>query len=122
VQVHHLLEEWSEEVELGLFGVTHAELSGAALARWALPPTVQQAVRRHHSGDHLAAAGGTPNLAQVIACADRAANAAGHGFLGPAAINEQLMELVLGELGLSREHDKFLREFETEFEAMRLAA
>ncbi|HWR53034.1 MAG TPA: HDOD domain-containing protein [Bryobacteraceae bacterium] len=89
------------ECESGLLGITHAELSGAALERWNLPAPIREAVARHHEPD---AAG---CLSTVVRAADAAANALGHSIIPRAP------EPVAGDVMPLLDH------FELEFGAMR---
>lgn len=91
---------WAE-CEAGLLGVTHAELSGAALERWNLPAPIRDAVARHHEPEQEG------RLSAVVRAADEAANALGHSIVSGTTqpVAESLMPL--------------LGHFESEFDAMR---
>jgi len=52
--------------------MSHAELSGAVLARWNLPEPIQEAARFHHSPEE--AAGGDLHLSHLVRAADQLAN------------------------------------------------
>ncbi len=90
------------ECELEVAGISHAELSGAALERWRLPLPIADAVSRHHEPD------GAGRLSWAVAKADAGANALGHAILPPAAPED-----VPAEIAAVRE------QFEAEFEALK---
>jgi len=90
---------WSD-CERKVLGITHAELSGAALERWNLPTPICEAVALHHTPE------GPGTLSWALAEADAAANALGHSILaGGGEVNETMLPL--------------LGQFEAEFEVMR---
>ena len=68
----------TNDCELDIAGVTHAELSGAILDKWKLPKPIQEAVTYHHSPDR--ACPDKLHLAHVIEAADRYINTAGIGM------------------------------------------
>jgi len=61
----------SEELVLGL---THAELSNAAVAAWALPEPIQSAVRHHHDPTRESVPEGLIPLSRAIAVANHHVN------------------------------------------------
>ena len=61
-----------DECEREVLGFDHAELSGMMLARWQLPPYLQQAVFYHHRpAESAEASDGSVKLSQLLECADR---------------------------------------------------
>lgn len=90
---------WAD-CEAELWGVTHAELSGEALARWNLPAQIRDAVARHHEP-------GAPGLLQsAVREADLMAHALGHSLESTRGeIPDRLLPL--------------LERFEAEFAAMK---
>jgi len=103
-----------EEGELEATGVTHAELSGAALARWNLPLPIQNAVRFHHSPEETVAH--PLPLGRIVRAADQCVNALGLSVHPkPPARPESALE----ELGLRDRVPRLLEEFHAELEAVR---
>ena len=109
----------SNNCEMEVFGVTHAEISGAILERWKLPKPIEEAVAFHHSPNE--ANGGKPHLAHVIEASDHYLNDAGLGMppyshRAAAAFIDSDYKLALREGVL-----KVADQFKTEFEAIRTA-
>lgn len=89
------------ECEAGLLGITHSELSGAALERWNLPLPIREAVARHHEATEPG------RLGWVVRTADAAVNALGHS-IAPRPL-EPVAEDVL----------PLIEQFDSEFHVMR---
>jgi HD-like signal output (HDOD) protein len=62
-----------------VLGVTHAQLSNAAVAAWALPEPIQVAVQHHHDWAHEPAPQGLISLCRAIAAANHHVNVNGRG-------------------------------------------
>ena len=109
----------AKNCEMDLFGVTHAEISGAILEKWKLPKQIEEAVTYHHSPD--LASGGKPHLAHVVQAADHYVNDTGLGMPPYSDPQEAAFSDHAYTLGL---HDGILKvadQFRTEFEAVRSA-
>ncbi|HUS07914.1 MAG TPA: HDOD domain-containing protein [Bryobacteraceae bacterium] len=131
VQIARLLVLESDplECERMVLGMTHADISAAALERWNLPKQVRDAVAIHHAPDL-----GNPELydgckfhiGHVVHIADRIANGIGVSLkLSPALSDaEELAEVeqVLNSVELSHLAPELLHDFHSEFDAMRMAA
>jgi HD-like signal output (HDOD) protein len=102
--------------EMEVTGTTHAELSGAVMARWNLPVPIQRAVAFHHNPD--AAARGELHLAHVVRAADRLANDLGHSIVPSRIKREPAMEY-LQEIGAEEYLPTMLEQFEVEFQVMK---
>ena len=100
------------ECELEVTGMSHAELSGAVLARWNLPEPIQEAAMFHHSPEE--AAGGDLHLSHLVRAADQMANDLGHCVL-PRPANPQVASEYLEALGVGAEAPAILQQFELEF-------
>ncbi len=95
-----------------VFGPGHAELSGAVLARWNLPPPIQEAVLFHH------APGAEPRLSWIVNAADHLANGMGHS-LTPRPPEPDAGCEYLEALGIAKTVPELLEQFEVEFEVLR---
>lgn len=104
------------EVEAEALGVTHAELSGLALARWALPPPIQCAVGCHHAPRE--ADEGRLHLAFLVEAADRLANELGHAVIERQEC-AKAVESPFDALGLRDYSQRILDDFQVEFESVR---
>jgi HD-like signal output (HDOD) protein len=106
-----------EECEKNCYGITHSELSAAALEHWNLPEPIARAVRSHHAPqkgrDERAA------LSTVVQAADRLANRLGVGLAPSRPFDRGAPEEVLEALGLDEGRDRLLQEFDAEFEVTR---
>jgi HD-like signal output (HDOD) protein len=100
------------ECELEVTGTSHAELSGAVLARWNLPVPIQRAAMFHHAPEQ--AAGGELHLSHLVRAADRLANDLGHSVV-PRPGNPQVFKEHLEELGVADQLPNVLQQFELEF-------
>lgn len=110
------------ECEREVIGVTHAELSAAALEAWKLPEPIRAAVQAHHNPDvHLAGVPlGMHSLSQVIHCADTYLNTAGisvEKHRSPA--DAPLMEPFTA-LGMGDDLTSLIEEFDIEYQALTL--
>jgi putative nucleotidyltransferase with HDIG domain len=106
-----------EECEREVAGISHAELSAAALARWNLPLPIQNAVKRHHSPEPFS--GGLRPLSHVVQAADRCVNELGFWVLPPTRSVPQSPDHILEELGLGARTTPLLEEFNAEMELVR---
>lgn len=85
------------ECEEEVLGITHPELSMAALRRWNLPNPILRAVERHHAEDHRAAdETGTLPLGELLRVADLAVDRLGVTIEPPPAEVESPVELLTG--------------------------
>ncbi len=103
--------------EMEVIGVTHPELSAAALKFWRLPEQIQQAVLYHH--DSAADPTRRENvfaLSEIVEAANRYVNAIGVAIL-PEAAFEEPAEVAFENLPL-QDRDGLHRDFETEFNAV----
>ena len=105
--------------EMDVFGVTHAEISGAILEKWKLPKQIEEAVAYHHSPDQ--ANGGKPHLAHVIEASDHYLNDIGLGM--PPYSHRPPTPFVDSSYTLNLKDGvlKVAEQFRTEFEAIRTA-
>ena len=106
-----------EECELDVIGLTHAELSAAALARWNIPSPIQKAAEFHHVPD--LANRGELHLSHVVRAADRFANELGLTILPSTGEVENPSEECFRDLGLDEQIPRLREEFQTEFEFIR---
>ena len=112
-------EKWAHEYEVQVLGMTHAELSAEALAKWNLPEPIRIAVRYHIAPD-LDPAGAEPGslpLSRILYASDQYMQGIGTSvsvFEGtePAAVNP------LESLGFSEQIPQVIAEFESEFAAI----
>jgi len=74
------------EVEREVFGFDHAQFGGALAEHWSLPPTLREAIQRHHA-PHLAKL--EPGLAHLTALANWLANSAGFSEIPREASNDR---------------------------------
>jgi len=109
----------ANDCEMEVFGVTHAEISGAILERWKLPKPIEEAVAYHHTPN--LANGGKPHLAHVIEASDHYLNDAGLGM--PPYSHRAAAPFIESHytLGLTEGVLKVADQFKTEFEAIRTA-
>lgn len=99
---------WQAGLEAELLGATHAELSGAVLEHWRLPPQICQAAALHHSPPP-----GTPVLAHLVKTADDFANAMGAAETRQPGDPRQALSGVLPESEIEPFMDRFQAEFDT---------
>jgi putative nucleotidyltransferase with HDIG domain len=110
------------EIELVFLGITHAEVSAAALEKWNLPKPVQIAALHHHTPDHTPAAdrGTHPfHLAHVVQSADAAAIRLGISLDIPKECDADLSAVEpFSTLGIAENHEAILRDFREEFSTL----
>ncbi|MEO8025135.1 MAG: HDOD domain-containing protein [Bryobacteraceae bacterium] len=105
------------ECEQEILGVTHPELSAAAMQFWNLPAPIQAAVRYHHdSALDPARAPGVVTLSQIVEAANRYVNAIGVSIFPESAFEEEPGAAFAG-LGFG-ETERLIEDFKTEFEAV----
>lgn len=116
--IHRLLsapERSARDCEREVIGITHAELSGLALARWNLPIPIQLAATFHHNPD--GADLGRRHLAHIINAADALANSIGNSVHSQPEASPQSDPAAA--LGLSDRLPAILEKFEIEFQNMK---
>jgi HD-like signal output (HDOD) protein len=101
---------WEAGLEAELLGATHAELSGAVLEHWRLPPQICQAAALHHSPPP-----GATGLAHLVKAADDFSKTAGAAESQPSGDPRQALSGVLPE----SEIEPFMDRFQAEFDALR---
>ena len=106
-----------EECEREVLGISHAELSAAALAAWNMPEPIQKAVRRQ--GHTPVAAGPELPLSRLLEVADRVAEAEGWTVLEMIQPPECSARAILAEIGAGHCVAALLEEFHAEFEPIR---
>jgi HD-like signal output (HDOD) protein len=104
------------DCELEVIGTTHAELSGAVLARWNLPPPIHEAAMFHHAPEKAAESG--PHLSYLVQAADRLAIDLGLAVL-PTAEAPQVFPEYLDALGVSGELPALREQFDLEFQVLK---
>ncbi len=108
------------DCEREVLGVTHAELSAGAIARWRLPEAIRLAVMSHHDANpnHAEVPLGTFRLASVVRCADLYVNAAGISVEKERSAAEQNTAEPFTELGLSGALPEIVEEFRAQYDAL----
>ncbi len=106
-----------EECEMEILGMTHAQLSAAALAQWNLPGPIVTAVAHHHSG--AIASKGAVELGDLVQAADKAANQFGYLISPTTAEASGDPRESFSTLGLADGAAPVLHEFQSEFETIR---
>jgi putative nucleotidyltransferase with HDIG domain len=117
MEINRLTEaNWSEEGahEEAILGLSHADLSAAALTHWNLPAPIVEAVRRHHAPP----AEGRLALSSVLYVADRTANQLGVGCRAAVTAGGDPTEF-LNQIGLADEAETLLGEFVRSFQVSR---
>jgi len=109
-------ERTAFECEPELIGATHAEFTGAVLAKWNLPIPIQQAGLFHHTPEE--AAGGELHLAHLVRAADQLACDLGHAIVDRPRAQEVSQDLLI-ELGAAEHLPEILEHFEVEFETLK---
>lgn len=106
--------------ERDIIGVTHPELSAAAVAAWNLPRPVQVAVEFHHAPDldPSELAPGEVPLSRTVWAANAYANRADVSILQETSSDDGADERALEYLGLGDALPQLLAEFEAEFRTM----
>jgi len=113
-------KQWTQEYEIQVLGMTHAELSAEALAQWNLPGEIQTAVRFHGSPelDPTATASGQFTLSHVLNAADRYVKGTGV-FVSLFETPSDDPQAALEQLGLGERLPVILGEFDNEFTAIK---
>lgn len=112
--------KWEPEYEMQVLGMTHAELSAEALAKWNLPEEIQTAVRYHGSPetDPTPVKPGQIPLSRVLNAADRYVKGTGV-FVSLFESPSEDPQAVLDQLGLGDRLPVILGEFDNEFTAIK---
>lgn len=105
------------DCEEAVLGVSHAELSGAAVASWNLPAPIQAAVYHHHCPEPLAP-GLQTSLSRAVAAADHHAN--NNGCSVDPQIQERDLQCdhTLVSLGLADRCESVTQQYQAELEAI----
>jgi len=113
-------KKWTQEYEIQVLGMTHAELSAEALAQWNLPEQIQTAVRYHGSPelDPTPVEAGQITLSRVLNAADRYVKGTGV-FVSLFESPSDHPEAELEQLGLEERLPVILGDFENEFTAIK---
>lgn len=106
-----------EECERDVLGISHAELSAAALAAWNLPEPIQKAVR--HQSHPQPQAGAELPLSKLLEVAGRVADSEGWTVLEILQPSQQSAQAILAEIGAGELAPRLLEEFHAEFEPIR---
>ncbi len=104
------------ECEPELIGASHAEFTGAVLAKWNLPMPIQLAGTFHHTPD--LAAGGELHLAHLVRAADQLACELGHAIMDRQPSNDVSPNHLI-ELGADHHLPEILEHFQVEFETLK---
>ncbi|HEX5230020.1 MAG TPA: HDOD domain-containing protein [Bryobacteraceae bacterium] len=112
-------KKWDPEYEIQVLGMSHAELSADALAKWNLPQEIQTAVRYHGTPelDPTPADSSQLTLSSVLNAADRYVKSTGIFvtlFESPSEDPQSALE----QLGLGDKLPAILNEFNNEFTAI----
>jgi len=112
--------KWNPEYEIQVLGMTHAELSAEALAKWNLPEEIQTAVRYHASPDldPTPVEPGQRTLSSVLSAADRYVKGTGV-FVSLFESPTEDPQAALEQLGLGERLPVILTEFDNEFTAIK---
>jgi HD-like signal output (HDOD) protein len=107
------------ECEVGVLGVSHADLSADALAIWNLPLAIQRAVRFHHNpeAESTESRKGKHGLAMVVHCAGNYIDSAGVSLFDPEQTAPQGFE-PFAPLGIEFATAHFVNEFRSELNAL----
>jgi HD-like signal output (HDOD) protein len=113
-------KKWEPEYEMQVLGMTHAELSAEALAKWNLPHEIQTGVRYHGSPelDPTPVEPGQIALSELLCAADRYVKGTGV-FVSLFEAPSENPEAALDRLGLGDRLPAILNEFNNEFSAIR---
>lgn len=113
-------KQWTQDYEIQVLGMTHAELSAEALAQWNLPEEIQTAVRFHASPelDPTPAGPGQLTLSYVLSAADRYVKGTGV-FVSLFESPSEDPQAALEQLGLGERLPAILGEFDNEFTAIK---
>jgi HD-like signal output (HDOD) protein len=112
-------KKWDPNYEIQVLGVTHADLSADALAKWNLPLEIQTAVRFHGTPelDPTPVEPGQFTLSNILNAADRYVKGTGV-FVSLFESPSEDPEAVLAQLGLGDRLPAILAEFNAEFSAI----
>jgi HD-like signal output (HDOD) protein len=112
--------KWTQEYEIQVLGMTHAELSAEALAQWNLPEQIQTAVRYHGSPelDPTPVQPGQITLSRIMSAADRYVKGTGV-FVSLFESPSEDPQVALEQLGLGERLPVILGEFDNEFTAIK---
>ena len=112
-------KKWDPNYEIQVLGMTHAELSADALAKWNLPHEIQTAVRYHGTPelDPTAVEPGQFTLSHILNAADRYVKGTGV-FVTLFESPSEDPEAALAGLGLGERLPAILSEFNNEFSAI----
>jgi len=116
-EINRLAEaDWREEAvhEEAILGLSHADLSAAALRHWNLPAPIVEAVGCHHAPP----AEGRLALSSVLYVADRTAHQLGVGCRAAVTADGDPAEF-LNQIGLAGKAETLLGEFVRSFQASR---
>jgi HD-like signal output (HDOD) protein len=113
-------KKWDPNYEIQVLGMTHAELSAEALAKWNLPQEIQTAVRYHGAPgqDPTTVEPGQVTLSHVLNAADRYVKSTGV-FVSLFESPSEEPEAALAQLGLGERLPAILQEFDNEFSAIK---
>jgi HD-like signal output (HDOD) protein len=113
-------KKWEPEYEMQVLGMTHAELSAEALAKWNLPHEIQNGVRYHGAPelDPTSVEPGQITLSCLLCAADRYVKGTGV-FVSLFEAPCDNPEAALEGLGLGDRLPALLNEFNNEFSAIR---
>jgi HD-like signal output (HDOD) protein len=108
------------ECEREVIGVTHPELSAAAIAHWNLPLPIQLAAEHHHrpAADPTPVAPGAWALSSIVHVANQHVNSAGISVFRDLNPADQPPPDPLEALGLGDGLPALLEQFQSEYEAM----
>jgi HD-like signal output (HDOD) protein len=112
--------KWTQDYEMQVLGLTHAELSAEALAKWNLPDAICNAVRHHEAPelDPTPVEPGQLTLSRILNAADRHVRANGND-VSLFEVTTEEGEQALDQLGLGQRLPTILTEFDAEFTAIR---
>lgn len=112
-------KKWEPEYEMQVLGMTHAELSAEALAKWNLPHDIQTGVRYHGTPelDPTPVEPGQITLSRLLCAADRYVKGTGV-FVSLFEAPSENPEAALEGLGLGDRLPGVLSEFNNEFSAI----
>ncbi len=108
------------ECERAVIGVTHPELSAAAMAHWNLPLPIQIAVEFHHrpEADPTELESGVWALSAVVHAANHYVNGLGTSILTAASDADAPQADILDSVGLGDALPNLLAEFQAEYDSL----
>jgi len=110
-----------EQCEFDVIDVTHAELGAAALAKWNLPVAIQRAIAVHHDSPVSPAAqreGAPISLPMIVHAANQLADHFGYSIIPLESERAPSSGEVFEELGLSKDAEHILADFENEVHSL----